>query len=282
KPLVLDEAHHLRTEWWRTLTSLADQLENPTIVALTATPPYDVSQFEWQRYEELCGPVDTEVSVPELVQEGDLCPHQDYVYFSTPTQREQKVLSDFRASVEEFVAKLRANVAFTDALLRHPWFASPDQHIEEILDDPEYLSSIVVYLKDVGQDIPTGVLTTLGLYHKRVPTFELEWLEVLLTHCLYSDAGNFHETEAVLKGVRHELLQIGAVERRKVKLRDPSDHLRLLTTSVTKLKSVEEIVKLETGALNDRLRCVILTDFIRKAELPRSREEIPIFEDIGV
>src|SRR5262249_60565803 len=124
KPLVLDEAHHLRTEWWRTLTSLADQLEKPTIVALTATPPYDVSPFEWQRYEELCGPVDTEVSVPELVQEADLCPHQDYVYFSTPTQREQKVLSDFRASVEEFVVRLKANVAFKEALLRHPWFAS--------------------------------------------------------------------------------------------------------------------------------------------------------------
>ena len=64
KALVLDEVHHLRTEWWRTLSSLADQLQSPTIVALTATPPYDVSPFEWQRYEELCGPVDAEVSVP--------------------------------------------------------------------------------------------------------------------------------------------------------------------------------------------------------------------------
>jgi len=54
RALVLDEAHHLRTEWWRTLTSLAEQLQTPTIVALTATPPYDVSPFEWQRYEELC------------------------------------------------------------------------------------------------------------------------------------------------------------------------------------------------------------------------------------
>ena len=44
-----------------------------TIIALTATPPYDVSPFESQ----LCGPVDAEVSVPELVLESDLCPHQD-------------------------------------------------------------------------------------------------------------------------------------------------------------------------------------------------------------
>jgi len=88
--LVLDEAHHLRAEWWKTLTSVAAQLDKPTIIALTATPPYDVSPFEWQRYEELCGPVDAEVSVPELVLEGDLCPHQDYVYFSTLPRKNRR------------------------------------------------------------------------------------------------------------------------------------------------------------------------------------------------
>jgi len=30
------------------------------------------------RDEELCGSVDAEVSVPELVMQGDLCPHQDF------------------------------------------------------------------------------------------------------------------------------------------------------------------------------------------------------------
>jgi superfamily II DNA or RNA helicase len=48
--LVVDEAHHLKAEWWKSLTFVADSLK-PTIVALTATPPYDVSPYEWQRYE---------------------------------------------------------------------------------------------------------------------------------------------------------------------------------------------------------------------------------------
>ena len=282
KALVLDEVHHLRTEWWRTLSSLADQLQSPTIVALTATPPYDVSPFEWQRYEELCGPVDAEVSVPELVQQGDLCPHQDFVYFSTPSAKEQKVISDFRASVSEFVSRLKSNRAFAEAILSHPWLSAPDQHTEEILDDPEYLSSMVVYLRTIGQEIPSSVITALGFSHKRIPEFNLEWLEVLLSHSLYHDAQNFKESEPILKEIRHELLSIGAIERRKITLRNPSDHLKLLTTSVTKLKSLEQIVKLESSALADSLRCVVLTDFIRKAELPRSREEVPIFEDIGI
>ena len=90
RTLVVDEAHHLRAGWWKTLTFVAERLQEPTIVALTSTPPYDVSAFEWERYEGLCGAVDAEVSVPELVYQGDLCPHQDYVYFSVPSSREQK------------------------------------------------------------------------------------------------------------------------------------------------------------------------------------------------
>jgi len=244
--------------------------------------PYDVSPFEWQRYEELCGPVDAEVSVPELVQEGDLCAHQDFVYFSTPTANEQKVISDFRASVDEFVSRLKKNVAFKDGILSHPWISLSEQHTQEILDDPEYLSSMVVYLHAVGQEIPTAVMNVLGLSRKRIPELKLEWLEVLLSNCLYRDAQRFTKIEAILKPVRHELLIIGAIERRKVKLRNPSDHLKLLTTSVTKLKSVEEIVKLESSALRDSLRCVILTDFIRKAELPKSEGDVSVFEDIGI
>jgi superfamily II DNA or RNA helicase len=107
RTLAVDEAHHLRAEWWKTLKFVAENLDKPIIVALTATPPYDVSPFEWQRYEELCGPVDAEVSVPELVLQGDLCPHQDYVYFSVPSEREQKALSEFRTAVDLFVQHLR-------------------------------------------------------------------------------------------------------------------------------------------------------------------------------
>jgi len=214
--------------------------------------------------------------------EGDLCPHQDYVYFSTPTDIAQKVISDFRAAVDSFVERLRLNEGFKDALLNHPWIARPDEHTEEILEDPEYLSSMVVFLHAAGREIPHAVLKTLGLSHKQIPELELEWLEVLLSSCLYSDADSFEPREQILKSLRRELLEIGAIERRRVKLRDPSDHLRLLTTSITKLKSIEEIVRLESGIQGTELRCVILTGFIRKAEMPKSRGELAVCEDIGI
>jgi superfamily II DNA or RNA helicase len=282
RTLAVDEAHHLRAEWWKTLKFVAEHLNKPTIVALTATPPYDVSPFEWQRYEELCGAVDAEVSVPELVLSGDLCPHQDYVYFSVPSEREQKVLSEFRAAVDSFIQRLRSNRGFTAALMTHPWLRSPNNHVEEILDKPQYLSSIVVYLGAVGEVISSDVLHTLGLSRQRIPTLDLDWLEVLLSYCLYADLGRSTESGTVFKTLRRELLEMGAVEHRRIKLRNPAEHMKLLTTSVTKLKSIQDIVALESGAQGNELRCVVLTDFIRKAEMPKNGGEGVLFEDIGV
>ena len=75
--------------------SVKIQLTNPTIVALTATPPYDVGQSEWDKYIELCGPIDEEIDVAALVKEGDLCPHQDYIWMSMPTRKEREPIETF-------------------------------------------------------------------------------------------------------------------------------------------------------------------------------------------
>src|SRR5690625_3793033 len=88
KTFILDEAHHLRTAWWQSTIDFRDQLNDPAVVALTATPPYDVSLSEWQKYIQLCGPIDAEINVPDLVRESELCPHQDYIYTSVPSLEE--------------------------------------------------------------------------------------------------------------------------------------------------------------------------------------------------
>ena len=104
KTIVVDEAHHLKNDWWQTLTKIKDKLD-PIIVGLTATPPYDVTATEWQRYIDLNGPVDTEISVPELVIEGDLCPHQDYVLFSYQQKKKIKKLFLSDRTLKNFFKK---------------------------------------------------------------------------------------------------------------------------------------------------------------------------------
>ncbi|UII74640.1 DEAD/DEAH box helicase family protein [Flagellimonas sp. HMM57] len=88
KTIVVDEAHHLKSEWWRTLIKVKEKLA-PVIVGLTATPPYDVTVTEWQRYVNLNGPVDTEISVPELVIEGIYALIK--IMFILPYQQRKKI-----------------------------------------------------------------------------------------------------------------------------------------------------------------------------------------------
>lgn len=130
--LVVDEAHHLRGEWWKTLTSVHEQLKNVRVVALTATPPYDVSYQEWTRYQEFCGPVDEEISVPELVLDGNLCPHQDYVYLSVPTSKENEQIDFFHQEVGLFCNEILADAKFIEALEHHPAIIETDHHVENI------------------------------------------------------------------------------------------------------------------------------------------------------
>ena len=89
--LCLDECHHLRSEWWKSLEEFKKAFNNIFTVALTATPPYDSNLSMWTRYMDMCGDIDEEITVPELVKDGTLCPHQDYVYFNYPALKKNKI-----------------------------------------------------------------------------------------------------------------------------------------------------------------------------------------------
>ena len=49
RTICLDEAHHLRSEWWKALEAFVKELSGMTIIALTATPPYDSTQGQWKQ-----------------------------------------------------------------------------------------------------------------------------------------------------------------------------------------------------------------------------------------
>ena len=112
--ICLDEAHHLRSEWQKSLEALLDTLEGKvTVIALTATPPYDSSAAEWERYIRVCGPIDAEIFVPELVAQKTLCPHQDYICFNYPSADESEMLAQYEARAEAAAAQIRAEGILT-------------------------------------------------------------------------------------------------------------------------------------------------------------------------
>jgi hypothetical protein len=280
--IVLDEAHHLRASWWKSLTKLIKGLGQPKTLALTATPPFDVPQAEWERYMELCGPVDARVPVPELVMEDNLCPHQDLVVFSTPSEAESAEINKFRTEVTIFVRNLQTMHQFRDYVRSHEWLNPPETHIDAILDEPDFFSSMLVYLYHLGVDIPDSALEIIADSKSGIPKFNHEWLEILLTGILYPKGVDRPNLTPFLEEIRDELKRIGALERRKVLLRSVSSVEKILKQSISKLQRIVEISQRESDSLGDELQMVVLTDYIRQAFMPQSVDDQPVLNKIGV
>jgi superfamily II DNA or RNA helicase len=300
RTLVLDEAHHLRNEWWKCLTDLNKHLGKPTVVALTATAPFDVSPFEWDRYLGLCGPIDSEISVPELVAQKNLCPHQDYVYLSAPLQAEQQEIREFRREVEAFVQGLYANQEFIAALEGCAFVSRPRECVEEILDDPPFYSSVAFFLNHVRGNPPRELLWTLGLSprecrrvgcaHRSASTGAkhgghsppYDWLTILLAGCFYTHAKSFAAHKDLFHRILRDAKRVGVVDRRSVSLKSSTRVARLLIRSVSKLRSIEDIVQLESDTLGPNLRMVVLTDHIRRADFPKDGADVKPVKRLGV
>jgi superfamily II DNA or RNA helicase len=268
RTLVFDEAHHLRNQWWKILDQIKDGLQSPVVIALTATPPYDVSQIEWNRYASICGDVDEEISAPELVQVKNLCPHQDFIYFCEPTAQERSELEKFRRGIAALLADVSVNEPFIQAILKHPVLAAPADHIDQLLDDSDYYLSLALFLNHAHGVPPQALIEVLGLEEVALPSFNLGWAEVLFSGVLFTDRESFRNHEEVVKKLHHELTAAGAIERRSVLLRSSAQNNRLLRSSSSKLQGVADIVELESRAMEWRLRMVVLTDFIREDDFP--------------
>jgi superfamily II DNA or RNA helicase len=288
KTIVVDEAHHLKNEWWQTLIRIKDQL-NPVIVGLTATPPFDVSATEWQRYIELNGSVDTEISVPELIIEGDLCPHQDYIYCSLPTTIEQQKIVDFRLNMGLIFEEIKNDQTLLDALQQHPIWLNPDQYLDWIYNNLAYYSAILIYLNANSVKIPPIHLEVIGDQKFVIPSLDYPWMETLLEFYLLKEKNHFKDFEAHQKKLENKLKRSGAFERQKIDFSHNKRITGFLSSSMSKLNAMKQIVDFEYLQLGKDLRLVILTDFIRKEFFVNATENtlelnkmgvIPIFEKL--
>lgn len=288
RTICLDEAHHLRSEWWKALEELVDKIPGLTIISLTATPPYDSTENEWNRYISLCGPIDEEIIVPELVKENSLCPHQDYIYFNVPTEEERQAVSTFRSDAAAVGEQIYMDSQFTALISSHVGIKNPGLHAEELLTDPEYFSSILVFLHSKGIPVSKELLAMMG-NSKTLPQISLRWLEILLQGFLYEDTASYSSDEAYREQMIELLKSHGLIQRNKVSLTVNDSVNKLLINSKGKINSIVSIVKQESQSLGSDLRLLILTDYIKKEYLTALGNEeksvnelgvVPIFENI--
>lgn len=260
--LCLDECHHLRSEWWKALEDLKKQLPSDfKTIALTATPPYDSTEAMWNRYIDMCGEIDEEITIPELVKEGSLCPHQDYVYFNYPTKQEEKSIAVFEEKAKNLINELLQDQQLQSSVLGHPFILGMESD-DTVLDNPAYLASLLIYLNQTNRTFPKRYLKLLGV--KKLPQMEQKWMEILLQQLLYDDAERFSCDQAYKEQLLQRLKQDGLLERRKVVLTNSTEIEKLLLKSKGKAESIVKIAESEYESLGRELRMVILTDYIRK------------------
>ena len=288
RTIVVDEAHHLKNEWWQTMTKVKERID-PVIIGLTATPPYDVTAAEWQRYIDLNGPVDTEISVPELVIEGDLCPHQDYVHFTLPTEKENQSIVDFRQNIDKLFQEIKNDETIIKAIESHQIWINPLEQLDWIYNNLSCYSACLIFLHASGKEIPETHLEIIGGKENEVPELDYEWIETLLDFYLYKEKEHFKPYEEHQKTLENRLRRYGAIERRQINFLYNKRVAGFLTSSISKLNGIREIVDFEYSQLGKELRLVILSDCIRKEFFVNSSENnldlnkvgvIPIFEKL--
>lgn len=273
--LILDEAHHLRAAWWKALTRLVEALPGLTVVSLTATPPYDAGGYEWERYHELCGHIDEEIAVPELVRSGTLCPHQDFVWTVVPSESERQRTRAYDKTVDAFCEHWLTDEDFMAELAEHPWCGDkPD--LGEVLAHAEIVHALLVFLHANNAPLPKPLLKLMDLKARDIPKLERRWWQVLIKSYLYDH--HWHEGEAGTerrKAMKCQLRDAHLLWRRELRLDQSRIIKSELTLSSAKLDACVDLYRLERSQRGEALRQVILTDFIRDEGIDEANQAAP-------
>lgn len=280
--LCLDEAHHLRAEWQKALYEFVSHVEhNVTIISLTATPPYDSKKSEWDKYITMCGPIDEEIFVPELVRAKTLCPHQDYIYYNFPTNAELDIIEKYQKNVDETMKEIFDESKFSEIIQNSEFYRDPTEFEDELLDRPELLNALLAFLEQASVKPPKQLLAYLERDERKL-VWDLALAEFLFQGMI-SDDVLFSAKDR--EYVKNKLSMHGLVEKNKVCLITSEELEKLLFASIGKLNSIDAIVKKEYENLGDKIRLLVLTDYIRaNSKVLGTTEEIkemgvvPIFE----
>ena len=263
KTVILDEAHHLRTEWYNSLIKLCSMFNENEIVtvSLTGTPPYDVSPSEWNNYNNLCGHVDAEISIPELVKSGDLAPHQDLIWFSKLELDEEKLVQEQAKNREIFLRYLKNNAEFLYAIKASPFLRDLEKNVDLIYKNTNFTLSLISYLlynDNLDMDALT-IINFLSVNKEDIPPFYIETAQTLINGML----GEFEQYFKSIPAIKEHLKELNLLESAKrVNFLSNISINKIFSRSSSKLKSIKDITDIEFKSLKNDLREVILLDYI--------------------
>lgn len=261
--LVLDEAHHLKKSWGEVLLKLKKAAPNLMTVSLTATPPYDTNLQQWHQYQLLNGPIDEEISIPELIKEQVLAHHQDYLYLVSAPAGIVDRYEKFRQKQAAVVETIVASTEIADYLLKQPFIEQPKAHEEFIYQSFEVYLSSLLFLQLHGYQLRTEHWELLGITKAQgkkrpFPAFEKHHMVDLLVY-IYKNAPDM--------SLFAYLEQHGWIAQEQLQL-FPSFSERIVNQApIEKKEAICRILLCEHEKMGKEFSGLVLTDFIKKEVL---------------
>ncbi len=262
RTILLDDPHHVGDTYLSALESFFGVLGSEVkVLTMDSVLPYDIKAPEWMRYEALCGDLDTEIRLTDLVKNGTLAPHQDYVYMNYPTESESEGIFGYR---------LRADMA-VDAVMQLPFIEEINQRLVKLhRQSADYmeqhrssLGALLCLLAEYGNSLNPALVKAIH-GRKKAPSLTAEIAE---------DALQFlSDSHSILKNAEREelnakLSEFRVLEDHRVRLTMTGKIRRTLRSSLGKLDSMAAIIETEHRAFGDQSRTLIVTDSLRADEL---------------
>lgn len=271
--ICLDEAHHLKAEWKQSLSQFIETVNKDVIIiSLTATPPFDSTQTEWDHYTSVSGEIDEEISIPELVQQKTLCPHQDFVYFNFPTDSESKFVKNYEAQSNEAITEVITNGTFMKCIDTYQLLTHYELKLDEILEFPLEFSAILSVMKYHELTCPRDLVRTVSP-RGTLPPYKATYIQTAFQF-LISNPNKFGEENCkILVSI---FKKYGLLQGNKLYLEANPKVTKTLISSLGKLESIKEIVRHEYQSRGKSLRLLVLTDYIHKESMSKIGTQEPI------
>ena len=279
--IVLDEAHHLRNAWWKLLSQVFEELKNIKIISLTATPPYD-DEKNFEKYIGLCGEIDAQINIPELVGEKNLCPHQDFIYLNVPTKEQEKQINEYRVNSIKIIKWLNNNQSIIKAIATHKFIIDYKNNIDDIITNYNIFIIMLKFLNDRNIFV-NQYIKDVNISYSPMKICDYE---NLFKYLLYTNDKEFEIIESTLKELKSMLLQVGAIDNGNIDLLYNKEIEKELSQNIGKLNSINTIIEHEYNNLKEKLKLVVVTDFIKDDYSDFDDSEInqlgvmPIFRNI--
>lgn len=260
--VVFDECHHLTDYWAAVMTQVVSRLDDAVVIGLTGTPPEGKSVKQENRYMSLVGEIDYQVPTPALVREGGLAPFQDLVYFTQPTEKEERYLEEQHDEFHQLLDELVA----ADPSLLSTWVvevgtqAGKNGWRKFLSDKSDLAQALGRYVWKNKLDVPH---IEMADSFRQAPALE-DWMCLLEEFALaYLKVSPLPEHHQLYERVRSAVGKLGYGLTEKGLRKKASNVDRILAFSKSKPKAVAEILDVEYRNVGDKLRVAVVTDFER-------------------